>query len=77
MTATKEQVRAALDAVVAVADLIRALGSVPSGELYARLMGHMDLETYDKIIGILKRAGLVAESNHRLTWVGPKEVSNG
>jgi len=57
----------------AVGEAIRDLGSVPSGHLYARLMGHMDLDTYNKLIGLLKQANLVEESNHLLTWVGPKE----
>lgn len=51
-----------------LAEAIEALGEVPSGHLYARMMGHMDLETYQAVITQLKRAGLVAESNHLLTW---------
>jgi len=57
----------------AVGEAIRDLGSVPSGHLYAQLMGRMDLDTYNKLIGLLKQANLVEESNHLLTWVGPKE----
>jgi hypothetical protein len=64
--------KAALAITRAVADTIQALGSVPSGHLYAQLMGHMDIHTYDKIIGILTRGGLVKEDGfHRLTWIGP------
>jgi hypothetical protein len=40
---TKEE-QAALATVVAVGEAIKALGKVPSGHLYARLMGHMSLE---------------------------------
>jgi hypothetical protein len=74
-TVTKEQVRAVFEAVRAIADLIKALGSVPSGHLYARLMegGNISLENYLKVIDTLKRAGLVTESGNLLTWVGPKE----
>jgi hypothetical protein len=67
--ATKEEIRAAVDTMAAVAEAIRELGSVPSGHLYARLMGHMSLETYEKIVGTLKGAGLVKEESHLLTWV--------
>lgn len=67
------QVRGAVAVVVAVAEAIRELGSVPNGHLYARLMGHMDLETYNKIIDILKKGGLVKEENHLLTYIGPKK----
>ena len=69
---TKEQVKAALDTLRAVAEAIRQLKQIQSGYLYAQLMGHMDLATYEKIIGHLKRAGLVKEENHLLTWIEPK-----
>jgi hypothetical protein len=56
----KEQVKAAITIVAAVAEAIRELGSIPS-----------DLSGYTKIIETLKNAGLVAEQNNLLTWVGP------
>lgn len=67
-----EQVTAAIRMAAAVGEAIKDLGSVPSGHLYARLMGHMDLTTYNKLIGILKQADLVKEENHLLTWIGPE-----
>ena len=56
----------------AVADAIKELGTVPSGELYARLMPHgVSLEVYDKIIDRLKDAGLIfVSSGHSITWKG-------
>ena len=66
---TKEQVKVALDVLFAVAVAIKQVGSVPSGELYARLMTHLDLMTFNRVIDTLKDAGLVTEDNHRLTWV--------
>lgn len=71
MSNANEVTRAIMVAAV-VGDAIRDLGSVPSGHLYANLMGHMDLDTYNGCIKILKQANLVEESNHVLTWVGPK-----
>jgi len=71
MKPTPEQVFASLNLVKAVADTIRDLKQVPSGLLYSELMAYMDLETYNKIIGILKSAGLVTEQNYLLTWVEP------
>ncbi len=65
------QTTAAVDAILAVAEAIRELKSVPSGHLYARLMGHMDLDGYQRVIAILKSTGLVTESGHVLTWVEP------
>lgn len=64
------QVNAAVQIVVAVGQAIRDLKSVPSGHLYAQLMGRMSLETYNKVIGVLKNTGAVKEENHVLTWVG-------
>lgn len=76
MTVTKQQVTAYVRTVVAVAEAIRELGSVPSGHLYAQLMTTgMSLENYQKIIDALKGASLVKESNHLLTWVDHR-VSN-
>ncbi len=69
-TVTKTQVVAALQTLAAVAEAIRELGSVPSGHLYAQLMpSGMTLSTYQAIIGKLRRAGLITESNNLLTWV--------
>jgi hypothetical protein len=69
---TDVQVEAALGIILAVANAIQELGEVPSGELYARLMAHdIKLDVYEHILRTLKGAGLVRESNHLLTWIGP------
>ncbi len=70
MTATKNQKDAVLRMAFVVADVIRELGSVPSGHLYARLMGKLSLDDYNAVIGALKSAGVVEEI-FLLTWVGP------
>lgn len=72
---TAAQTKAALQTILAVGDAIRDLGEVPSGHLYARLMGHMDLRTYEAIVASLKGAGVVEERNHLLRWVGPTKGS--
>lgn len=64
------QEKAALAIVLAVGEAIKELGSVPNGHLYARLMGQMSLETYNKVIGLLVKTGAVKNENHLLTWVG-------
>lgn len=64
----------ALRVALAMAEVIRARGSegIPSGHLYAQVMGSMDLDTYHAIIASLRRTGLVTESpSHLLTWTGP------
>jgi hypothetical protein len=55
-----------------IAYTIRELGSIPSGHLYALLMGDMSLDTYNGLIDLLKRTHMVAEKNHMLTWIGPR-----
>ena len=67
---TKEIVKAHAQAILAIGDCIKELGGVPSGHLYARLMGSMSLESYQSIIGILKSAGIVKEENFFLTYIG-------
>jgi len=76
-TELRAQLGATIKALQALAEIIRELGEVPSGELFARLMGKMTLETYNRLIGTLKEAGLVTETpGHLLRWVGPKDLNN-
>jgi hypothetical protein len=67
----QEQIKSGLEILRAVADTIKELKQVPSGILYSQMMEHMELSTYDKIIGILKGAKLIREENHMLVWIGP------
>ena len=69
---TNEQIVAAFGILLAIGDTIQALGSVPSGELYARVMGKVDIGTYNAAIDKLKSCDLITESAHVLTWIGPK-----
>lgn len=68
---TKEQCLIAVKTVQAIADAIRELRSVPSAELYARVMPYISLDNYERILGILKRSGVVEERAHVLYWVAP------
>lgn len=63
--------KATLNAILALTEAIRALGEVPSGHLYANVMGHMSLDVYNSYIDAIVRTGLVTRSNHLLTWAGP------
>ena len=65
------QAVAAIQMVSALAEAIRSVERIPSGHLYAQVMGSMSLENYQQAIGFLKRAGLVTETAHMLTWSGP------
>lgn len=64
--------------VLAIAQAIEELGTVPSGHLYARLMGHLGIDAYQSVIATLVHAGLVRQhANHLLEWVGPKRTTTG
>ena len=69
---TKDQIKSAFLILQAVAESIKELKQVPSGHLYAMLIGMMDLATYERIIDQLKLSQLVKEDAfHRLIWIGP------
>jgi hypothetical protein len=67
-----KQAMAELNTLKALSLAIAQLGEVPSGHLYAQLMGVMDLRMYEWAIGKLKSMGLVTERGNLLTWTGPK-----
>lgn len=70
--ATPEQIKAVVEAVKLIAETIKELKEVPSGHLYAHLMQHISLDTYNQIIGILIESGRVHQDQyHLLSWVGP------
>lgn len=68
---TKEQMVAGFKVMAAVCETIREAKRIPSGTLYATLIGRMDLEAYNKMVGMLKNTGLVTEVAHELVWTGP------
>lgn len=76
MLTEQQKFEAAREVVVIVGEAVRdltaasPLGGVPSGELYARLMGSLSLDGYNMIIGVLKNAGAVVENNYLLSWTG-------
>lgn len=66
----KAKMQAALQAVKAIADTIKELRTVPSGHLYAQLMGVMTLTTYESIIETLIRSNLIVrDTDHLLRWI--------
>ena len=75
-TAHSTDARRTLAAIKLVADCIREAGEIPSGHLYALLMGHgCTLAQYESIIGILTAStddtpALVGLRGHLLTWQG-------
>jgi len=60
-----DEIRA--EVIMAVYEAIRDLGGIPEGHLYAMVMGHMELETFNWIISTLDNMGRIRRSNHFLT----------
>ena len=59
----------------AVEEAIQELGEVPSGHLYAMMMGFMNLDEYNGVIGRLKQRGTITEdASHLLRAVKAKGV---
>lgn len=68
---TDQEKRAtAVKLIASVAETIRLAERVPSGTLYAGLMGVLTLQQYNSVIAVLKNAGLVREQNYELIWIG-------
>ena len=65
-TATKAQVIAALNLTRALEEAIREARRIPSGHLYAVVMGAMSMQSYEKAIDMLVRVGAVRREGNDL-----------
>ena len=73
MPARTEDARAGLALTLAVSEAIREAREIPSGTLYASLMGKVDFEGYQKLLRILTGAGLIEVlPSHLIRWTGPE-----
>lgn len=67
----KQQILSYLKMSAILADTIQEIKSVPSGHLYAMVMGKMDINTYNHLIDTLIKGGVVRrEPSHLLVWIG-------
>ena len=68
---SEEKAKALAGVVDAIYDVIKASGpaGIPSGHLYAMLMGKVGLSQYQGLIAILLNDGRVKQSNFLLTAV--------
>jgi hypothetical protein len=64
-----KQVSAAVEAISAIGRVIRDVKRIPSGHLYAQLMGVLSLEKYQIAIAILKKGNLIKEEANELIWI--------
>lgn len=65
---TTNQLQAGLAALRAIADAVRELKQVPSGHIYAAVMGTMDINAYEKAIGLLCNSGVIRKNGDLLVW---------
>jgi hypothetical protein len=64
------ELRSALTIMAAAVDVVRELGRVPSGHLYAMLMNSLDETAYESMLRQVLRTGLVKRDGDVLVWVG-------
>lgn len=69
-TMTTEQAQKLIEFMGAIASLIKEVKEIPSGHLYAQLMGKISLDQYQNMIATLQKAGLVSLKNDLLTYIG-------
>ena len=72
---TKQQMMAVIEMVKVIAELIRDLGQVPSGHLFAELQTSipgLTLPTYELLLRQLTAAKLIRRQYHLIKWIGPK-----
>lgn len=64
-------VKAAAALTIAFSETIRESGRVVSGHLYAAMMAKgVDMRTFEALVGIVTRAGLVRKDGDELVWIG-------
>ena len=76
MEAKQKQFKAMIEITKILGEFIHAAGTngIPSGHLYAMVMGQMNIDIYNYTIGILKDAGVITEQNHLLRWTGKQTI---
>lgn len=68
---TTNDVTTAIRFAALIGQAIREAGSVPAGNLYAVLQDRVSLDTFESLLRLLVREGLVRrDASHLLTWIG-------
>ena len=57
----------------AIGEAIEALGEIPSGHLYVRVMSYMDLDTYQSVLDLLVRQKKIKVRSDLLIAIGGGE----
>ena len=67
-TITRDELKAGLRTVQTIAEAIREVKRIPSGHLYAQVIGKLELSAYERILNILKNAGLIEIKSDEIIW---------
>lgn len=65
----QQQINTAIEAVASIGRIIRDAKRIPSGHLYAQLIGVLSLDKYESIIAILVKGRLIKVESHELVWI--------
>jgi hypothetical protein len=57
------------EVVDAIAETIKEFKEIPSGHLYANLMGYMDLNTYQTLIKYMELKDWIKIEYNLITWI--------
>lgn len=69
----KEEIHAAMQALLAIAEAVREAGEIPAGVLFAAVCQYMSADQFNGFIEKLVNAKLISRApSHLLTWTGPK-----
>ncbi len=71
-TITKDTIKAALEFLLDLTEIIRLQGEIPSGVLYSQLCDKLSLNNFYLAINKLEEAKLVTVSNNLIKYIGPK-----
>jgi hypothetical protein len=67
----KDQIANALLLCKELGYAIHQAGEIPSGTLYAAIMGRIDLQTFNACLSTLEKTGLIkVEGSHLIRWTG-------
>jgi hypothetical protein len=77
-TKTEQHLAAMATFIKIIAEAIYEAGptGIPSGHLYAAMVGRASIDTYQFAVGILKDAGAITEQFHLLRWSGRVDIQN-
>lgn len=67
---TKNEIAALINAVEAIRVALKELGTVPSGVFYTRVMQHLSIDNYNRVLDLLVQAKQITVTNHVITYVG-------